>query len=174
MDFLGLIHSDNAVKIISNLQSSESLPDEIILESKTNGNISLAKLEQYKSNSNVVSATFILEYNGIMQGLTDEFIVKFKESTSYEQFQNLLSQYACSVIEKNQFVKNQFLLSVPKTSAYNSLQLSNLFYETGLFEFAEPNFMIINAFNSNDTYFNKQWGLKNTGQNGGITGIILR
>jgi hypothetical protein len=169
-----LIHSDNAVKMTSNLQQSESLPDEIILESKTNGSISLDKLEQYKSNINIVSATFILEYNGSMQGLTDEFIVKLKESISFEQFQNLLSQYTCSIVEENQFIKNQFLLSVPKTVAYNSLELSNLFYETGLFEFSEPNFVIINAFNSNDTYFGNQWGLKNTGQYGGTTGVDIK
>jgi subtilisin family serine protease len=173
-NILSLIHSDSTVKMSIELREGDPSPDEMLLESKTNKTIPLSILEQYKSNSVIISAFPILQCEGSMLGLTDEFVVKLKESTSYEQFQNLLSQYTCSIVKENQFTKNQFLLSVPKTAAYNSLELSNLFYETGLFEFSEPNFVMLNAFQSNDTYFNQQWGLKNTGQNGGTTNIDIK
>lgn len=95
----------------------------------------------------------MLEFKeGHLLGLTDEFIVKLKAEGYFDQLKNLVEQHACKIVKENDFVKNQFLLSVPKTSGYNSLQLANLFYETGLFEFSEPNFYHLNIFNSNDTF----------------------
>ncbi|MDR2292398.1 MAG: S8 family serine peptidase [Prevotellaceae bacterium] len=173
-NLLSSINSDNHVRLSSEIKQSESLPDFLtleVLETKVD-NIS-SVIERYKANINVVSASLVLQYNGVLQGLADEFVVMLKKNTSYKQFQNLLSAYHCVIVEENEFVKNQFLLSVTKISTLTALQLSNLFYETELFEFSEPNFIILNAFNSNDTYFNNQWGLKNTGQYNGTSGIDI-
>ncbi|MDR0619697.1 MAG: S8 family serine peptidase, partial [Bacteroidales bacterium] len=171
---LALIHSDSTVKLSRNLKQDEPLPDFLTIEvseTKT-GNI-VSAVERYRANTDVISVSPVLQYNETLQGLADEFAVKLKETTSLKELQKLLLTYHCTIVEENEFVKNQFLLSVSKASALNALQLSNLFYETGLFEFSEPNFIILNAFNSNDTYFNNQWGLKNTGQNGGTSGIDI-
>jgi len=35
-------------------------------------------------------------------------------------------------------------------------------------------FIIFNAFYSNDTHFNEQWALKNTGQSGGVSGVDMK
>lgn len=52
--------------------------------------------------------------------------------------------------------------------------MANCFYETGQFAAAEPNF-IGNIFTTSayDEYFDDQWGLENTGQYGGTSGIDI-
>ena len=145
-----------------------------VLEEKNGENISLTTIETFKTNPYVIFATSLFEYNNILQVLTDEFVVKLKPSTSYTQLQILAENNNCNIGEENQFVQNQYIIKVPKISDLNALQMSNLFYETGLFDFSEPNFLILNAYNSSDTYFVDQWGLKNTGQYGGIYGIDIK
>ncbi|MDR1346184.1 MAG: hypothetical protein LBK03_05740 [Bacteroidales bacterium] len=172
--FLSSIRAGNAVQLSPDLQEGDMLPNFVMLEAKTATGIPLALLEEYRLNSSVISALPLLQYDNRLQGLTDQFIVKLKAGTSDMQFQDLISQYNCSIVKESQFIKRQFIVSVPKTIAFNALQLSNLFYETGWFEFAEPNFVIINAFQSNDPYFEDQWGLKNTGQAGGTAGIDIK
>ncbi len=49
----------------------------------------------------------------------------------------------------------------------------NKIFESGLFEFSEPEFVWMDAFCSDDTFFSSQWGLSNTGQNGGVSGIDI-
>ena len=80
----------------------------------------------------------------------------------------------CLIKEKNQFVENQFLISVSKNAKLNAMEMSRLFYETDFFEFSEPNFIVFNAFQSNDTHFSEQWPLKNIGQNGGVSGVDIK
>jgi hypothetical protein len=144
---LTLIQSDELV-IMGNDNGLEDVPDIFIaLTTKDKSYISEETLSKYKNNPDVISATYILEYNGnALQGLTDEFVVKLKEATTLEQLQRLVTESNCLLVKENEFVKNQYLISVPKTSDLTSLQMANLFHETGLFEFAEPNFVIINAF----------------------------
>lgn len=168
------IRADKVVRLSTDLKQDETLHDFTVLESKTDNDIPVSVLKQYRTNPGIISAQPLMQYKKTLQGLTDEFVVKLKGNISYTQFQKLVSDNRCIIVEENRFVKNQFLLSVVKESALNALQLANLFYETGLFEFSEPNFVILNAFNSNDTYFSSQWGLKNTGQNGGTSGVDIK
>jgi len=144
-----------------------------IIEAKKGRQISSATIESYKKRPEIVSATPLFQYNNKEQALTDVFVVKLKETTSYAQLQELAKQNDCQVKEENSFVKNQFMISVSKTSNLNALQMSNLFYETGFFEFSEPNFIIMNPFDSNDPLFPQQYYLKNTGQNSGKAGIDI-
>jgi len=149
------------------------IPNSIIFEAKGGKQISAATIESLKNRAEVISVNLLFQYNNAQQGLTDEFVVKLKGTTSYGQLQALATKNNCSVGEENQFVKNQFMVKVSKTSNFNALQMSNLFYETGLFEFSEPNFVVLNAFFSNDPLFNQQYYLKNTGQTGGTSGIDI-
>jgi hypothetical protein len=172
---LNLIQTDLTVEITSKGKTAESISSFIIVGAKNKNNLSVSTIDKYKKSLDVISALPMLEYEDRkLQGLTDEFIVKLKASTSFEQLQNLVEEKNCSIINENQFVKNQFLISVPKTSRLNSLQLANFFYETGLFEFSEPNFFCEKMLHSNDPLFGNQWPLKNTGQSGGTSGADIK
>jgi len=145
-----------------------------VLESKNERTaISTSTLESYKARAEVVSANYLFEYNGQLLGLTDEFIVKLKETTSYNQLEELALKNYCKIGLENEFVKNKYLIYVSKTSHLDAMQMANLFYETGLFDYSSPNHVLFNVLLSNDTYFGNQWGLKNTGQYGGISGMDI-
>ena len=171
-ELLAIILADDSIKLSAGYEKYFGLS--AILEAKENINISPAILNKYRFNKNIISAQLMLEYkNTLLLGLIDEFIVKLKPTTSLKQLQSLMSKYSCLIVKESPYVKNQYLVSVSKTSALNALQTANLFYETGLFEFSTPNFVVINPLCSIDTYFDDQWGLKNTGQYGGEAGADI-
>ena len=115
-------------------------------ESKNGEPISSAIFDTYKAKDEIVSVTPLYRYDETLHGLMDEFVVKLKPTTSYAQLQELAEKNSCKVGEENKFVKNQFMIHVSKTANLNAIQMSNLFHETGIFEFSEPNFIILNAF----------------------------
>jgi hypothetical protein len=62
---LALIRSDSIVKLSTDVKQSELLPDFLTLEvreSKIGTKIPVSKVEQYKINVNVISASPILQY----------------------------------------------------------------------------------------------------------------
>ncbi|MDR2962155.1 MAG: S8 family serine peptidase [Bacteroidales bacterium] len=170
-----IINNNKSLKTKSDTYLERSPLRVVILDNKEKKQISPNIIESLKTNKEVVSATFLLENkDSLLIGLTDEFIVKFKETTSYEQLQRLADQYECTIGKENQFEKGEFIISVSKKSKFNAMQTANLFQETSLFEYSSPNFIFFNIFHSNDTFFDQQWGLKNTGQGSGTSGIDIK
>ena len=171
-ELLSIIRKDNVSVSNQNDLTDERNPF-IIIESIDSLAIPLQTLETIKDISGVISVQPMLEYKGYLCGITDEFVVKLKSDVSIVELENLSDKYSCEIIKENEFVKNQFLVSVSKTNQKNALQLANIFYETGFFDFSEPNLCVIGIFQSNDYYYNKQWPLKNTGQNNGTIGADI-
>lgn len=118
-------------------------------------------LASFKAREEIVSATYLLDCDGSSVALTDKFIVKLKGGTTLAQLQELAGKYDCIVGKENEFVEDQFTMHVTKTSELNSMQTANLFYETGLFEFSEPDFTCFDVLNAVDPYYFDQWGLHN-------------
>ena len=144
---LGIIGSDPSLKSMFDINSDENAAlSTIVLETKNGKPVPPTTVEFFKSRTEVVSVSYLYQYNGQLEGLTDEFVVKLKSSTSYKQLQELADKNKCKIGDENPFTKNQFMIYVSKTSPKDALQTSNLFYETGLFEFSEPNFIVFNPF----------------------------
>ena len=142
---LALIDSDSSLQPTSDINLDEldlyqNSIKYVVLEAKEGNQISSATIEFYKAMEEIISATFLFQYNETLQGLMDEFVIKLRETTSYAQLQELAEKNFCTIGEENPFVKNQFMLHVAKTSNIDALQMSNLFYETGLFEWTSPSF----------------------------------
>jgi subtilisin family serine protease len=172
---LKTIKADPFLEITTKKKNVDDINSFIVLSSKDKKNIDYSTIDKYRNNQDILSALPMLEYtDGKLQGITNEFIVKLAAGTKLEQLKRLVSEKNCTIVKENQFVKNQFLISVSKTSSLNSLQLANLFSETGLFEFSEPNFFRENILQSNDPLFGNQWPLKNTGQNSGTSGADIK
>ncbi|MCL2313194.1 MAG: hypothetical protein FWC41_12065, partial [Firmicutes bacterium] len=132
-----------------------------VLETKGSSDLQQSTIDFLKERPEVVSVAFLLQYHKTLLSLTDEFIVKLKQNTEYARLQMLAIENNCSIIKESKFVKNQYTLSASKTSYLNTIQMANFFYETGFFEISEPDFIAFNALNSDDPYFENQWGLKN-------------
>jgi len=105
----------------------------VTLESK-NGYISWSALEAFKVMPEVASVDYLY---GFFSVLYPQFGVKLKPTTTYEQLQELAKQNNCIVLD-NPFVEFGYTILIPKTSRLNAIQMSCLFFETGLFEYCEP------------------------------------
>ncbi len=148
-------------------------------------NIYVFDLETQKTRSELVALTReitergIADYAGLVVNLigddypiilTDEFIVKFKDSASTAQIDAYNSANGVMKVKDNPYRPKQPRLKVTGASGIDALEMSNRYHEDNLTEFAHPNFISIiepQQFTPNDAYFDNQWHHRNTGQNGG-------
>ncbi len=112
--------------------------------------------------------------SGLRLIATDEIIVRFKSNVSRSEIENFNKENNVEVIEQNRFVPNQYLLRVKNPK--DTLATANKYQESGLTEFAEPNFVseAKKAALTNDEFINEQWHLHNTGQVNGLKGEDVR
>jgi len=100
--------------------------------------------------------------SGLEMGVTDEFVVMYKDKISNQEIMDLTNKYNVKTIKSNVFYK---LCVVPKGS--DVLKIANLFQESGLTIFSHPNFIVEKEWHQvipNDPYFVNQFSLNNTGQ----------
>lgn len=93
---------------------------------------------------------------------TNEIIVKFKDNISKEKMDSIKMFYSLKIKTKN---KVYDLYVAPDDS--DVLEIANKYQESGLVEFAHPNFTAKIQFSQsipNDPYFSNQFYLNNTGQ----------
>ncbi len=102
----------------------------------------LKLIENIKKEKNVETvAPYFQTKDTPMLGLTNFFTVKLKKASDIEILKQQAKKYSCIVVEQDKFMPLWFVLSVTKQSNKDALQLSNLFYESGLFKYAEPDIM---------------------------------
>lgn len=104
------------------------------------------------------------------------FYVKLKSPDDLAQLESLAGSEKVEIIGNNEFMPLWYTLSCSKESTGNALELANLFYETGIFSSCQPDFICDDKLNSsvNDPLYPNQWGLENTGQNGGTRGMDIK
>jgi subtilisin family serine protease len=113
----------------------------------------------------VLTATpCFISKEGQKMGLSNNFYVKLKNPDQVDALYQAAKKYQVEVLGYNEYMPLWFTLSCTKAGKMNALQAANLFYESGIYDAAEPELLFHDLLASNDTYFNNQWGLKNTGQ----------
>lgn len=120
---------------------------------------------------NMVIAPYFKNKNDDKIGLSNYFYVKLKRTEDYNLLVNYAESSQAVILGKNKFMPLWYTLSATNKSL-NALYLANKFYETGLFQYSEPD-LILNLLHTNDPYYSDQWGLKNTGQYNGNSGIDI-
>lgn len=137
-----------------------------VVENQNIGNVKLA------ANKNVIyEAPFYNTSEKKEAGLSHLFYVKLLKADDVNKLEELAVKNNVEILGNNKFMSLWFTLSCSKNSKGNALEMANLFYESGLFAASEPDLMTDDLPQCvNDTYFNNQWGLLNTGQNGGTVG----
>jgi len=111
----------------------------------------------------------------VLQGLIDEILVQFKPGTSDGIIGEYLKKYDFSIVKKLDLTGGiSYVLKVPESLKMLSIDAANMVYESGLVNWAEPNFYFNGLLCStpNDKFYPRQWSIKNTGNNipEGITG----
>lgn len=104
--------------------------------------------------------------NGKEIGISHFFYVKLKTIEDKYLLFDMASKLRVEVLGNNEYMPLWYTLSCDVNSSGNSLQMSNVFYESGLFEYAEPDIIYNIELAStsstsfpNDPYFNNQWNL---------------
>jgi subtilisin family serine protease len=134
----------------------------------------LLTTEKVKSSEIIYSAPSF-RVNGKEIGLSQFFYVKLKREQDIGLLEKLAKENKAEIVGNDGFMPLWYILSCDKNSRGNALEMANLFYETGLFTSAQPDFMEDYGVNCrNDTFFNQQWHLNNTGQSGGTVGNDIR
>jgi hypothetical protein len=68
----------------------------------------------------------------------------------------LANESAIQVLGHNEYMPLWYTLSCTKETPFNAITAANLFYETLLFECAEPEFFYHDLLASNDPYYSSQ------------------
>jgi len=125
-------------------------------------------------NRHVIISPYFKTKHSEKIGSSNFFYVKLKEEKDTIILRQVANQNGSIVVEQDAFMPLWFVLSATETSEYNALEYCNLFFESNLFQTAEPNLIFDNMLLSvktntcptNDPYFGSQWNLLNIGQYG--------
>jgi hypothetical protein len=147
--------------------------------------ISLNNISTGLTNQNLKATDLLYAYTYNKSKIipTGTIVLKNKKGVSIEQIINLIGG---SQIEKYHSDPYGNVYIIPK-KLKGLFQLANTIYESGLVEFCHPDFICdIRHANviydkkkakassgTNDAYYNNQYYLKNTGQNGGTSGVDI-
>jgi subtilisin family serine protease len=171
----------SAEKGIQQLKLEDLLPSpnvtiaRIQLQSgETVGNL----LERLNLNEQIRYANpFLIYKDGTNQGIQDRVIVRLKSRKDYNQISVAVKRFNLTVAEKNEFDPLMYVLQTSKQTPGNALDVANALHETGAFNYAEVDFLLLlKRFNTNDPSLDYQWSLDNTGsslQYNGTAGIDM-
>ncbi len=114
-----------------------------------------------------ITPVYFGESHRVTQIPSDEFIVRLKYAKDSDKLALLNSMNNVQIVGKVTDDRG-FVLRSYDNVKMNALKLSSVYYNSGLFEYAEPNFVypdycLLN-YSPNDFYYPKQWALNNTGQ----------
>lgn len=108
-------------------------------------------------------------------GLSSFFYVKLRGLSDTALLRRFAARCHCRILRQDRYMPRWFALSVSERSSLNALEAANAFYESGLFEAAEPDFLLEDVLHrADDTPFAHQWELKNVGQYGGLAGVDIK
>jgi len=123
-------------------------------------------LDQIKSLPQVAMAAPVFKYNNVRQAINEEFIVRFVEGTSLNDIDALNAQMGVQTIRNS--APDTYVLKVDKSTELNGLSAANMYHQSELTVWAEPNFIYLEGdlFNAtvNDPLHSQQWAHVNTGQ----------
>lgn len=109
-------------------------------------------------------------------GLSHLFYVKLKSPQDVDDLLSMASECGVEVLGNNEYMPLWYTLTCTNESDGNALEIANRFYESGKFRSCQPCF-VSNENDAtaapNDPLFSTQWGLNNTGQNGGTAGMDI-
>jgi len=112
-------------------------------------------------------------------GYGDELVVKLKPGTSEAIFDDFIKQRHCSVVKKYASAPGIYIVSAGAPNGHDALAVANVFFESGLFVYAQPDFTLFDGLftDSNDPLFGYQWAHTNTGsaiQYNGVAGTDMK
>lgn len=123
-----------------------------------------AVLDDIDSEDIIYAAPYFRTEDGSELGITNILSVQLSEAQQFEELEKIAEYNNLEILGENIHEPNVYYLSCTKDSKGNALEMANLIYESGLVEYAAPEFILESSPASapNDTYFTAQWNLNNT------------
>ncbi|NLI71547.1 MAG: S8 family serine peptidase [Bacteroidales bacterium] len=155
----------NQLNLFSDIKNEQRTPARIVVKFNREEERTLSML---RSNKSIKYINQSLKNNkGSILIPTDKIMVKIKSGNSlsgilqklnisYESFRKLGSE------------ANSFLITLLDG---NSITIANKLFESGFFEISQPSFTSFEGIQN--PFYPNQWGLNNTGQNNGTSGIDI-
>ena len=93
-----------------------------------------------KNDSRVSNCNkFLVSEEGYTLGITDVFVCESKSVTSLSEITELINSNHTEILESNTS-NTHFIIRADKNSNGDALDMANKFFESGFFEYAEPEF----------------------------------
>jgi len=160
-------------RYISSGEEIKRISDEIYIikySSKKNESEIINQIAEISNDKSIVKFSSRVYYGSskkVSQIVTDRFIIRLKNNNDAERLNSLNILNNISVIEISKDGR-RYILKANESVTKNALELSEIYYNTGIVEYAEPDFLYpekcLLLSVPNDPNFNSQWALKNTGQ----------
>ena len=167
----------NEVDSLSGLELNDTLSRQewAIIDKHDQSDMSLSSLAEGSVPEHVLyEAPFLFTPDAEEVGLSHLFYVKLKKEADLEELQRLADENQVTILGHNKFMPLWYTLACSSESSGNALEVANIFFESGFFAAAEPDFLVeFEPGSANDTFFDQQWGLENTGQNDGTIGVDI-
>lgn len=122
----------------------------------------LTNVKLASTDVNLVQPSFSTMGGDVLY-MSSYFYVKLNQASDLALLQQEANTKNVLIIGQNQFMPLWYTLRLTSQTNDNTLNISNYFYDTGLFSAAEPDFIFDNYLDcSNDTNFGDLWGLSNS------------
>lgn len=142
------------------------------------GHDPLSAIGKLNQRSEVQTAGRVFQFqDGSQFAETEEFIVRFKRGLSAAEIETFNMANGVELVRSQEFSDRVVILRAATGNRRSTLDLANTYARSGMVEFAEPNFVLIQPVDHlspatltpkapaipNDPDFPSQWSLQNTG-----------
>lgn len=97
----------------------------------------------------------------------ERFYVKLKSHVTVSALQAFMAQQHCEMDQQYQYDARTYLIKATAANDFDGLRMANKFYESGLFEYSEPDFRTLDMLHevppATDPLYNRQWAHLNDG-----------
>lgn len=121
---------------------------------------------QLRKGGNVRQVLPSFTFKGKRVDPTDNFYVQLRTADDVSLLQAMAAQYNIEIVDNDVFMPLWYTLSCGASTGMTAIEAANLFHTSGKFASSEPELIYYDIAHSNDTYYDQQWNLKNTGQYG--------
>ncbi len=104
-----------------------------------------------------------LRDGNIEQGILGSLFVKLKKNSDAEAMHALADQLNIRQLSKHQYMDRVWKWEVGKYAKHNVLDIAISLHQSGLFEYAEPNYLFNPETLTDDPYYDYQWQIENEG-----------
>ena len=153
---------ENDVKIINRFTATDAANKELYGYQIHFDNGNHDNIVSNLKNNEIVYAVEPVIGNGLTHMVSKYFYVKLRHTDDYPKLMSLSEQCKVKIINKAPYCDDWFILESNKKSNGNSIESSNYFWETGIFEDVDPGFIFnfhSNSFCVTDSSFSSQWGM---------------